>query len=1502
MHLHQLNLLFWNPISVFFGLRNLIKCRFGGRVPAGSFLLLTLLIAGIHPVAAQLSSNITRYSTEDGLSHDGILAITRDKDGFMWFGTWDGINRFDGHDFVVYKSRPGDASNLKNNKVRNIVEDNERYLWIETYDNKIYRFDKKTEQFLPISDGPYKSLFKNVVISSIRPDPEGGVWLVTLDRGALYAASSHSTDQPKISVYAKNGGKRFAISGNQVKFFFRDSLNRIWLGTEGGLSCLKYTREQGYVNTTFKPADTRLLSSYSFTCAARNAAYLFFGTAEGNLVMLNLATEKFRELPLSKGTRLNALCYSRKGVLYISTSGKGLISLDPQSFRFRFLGLSPADSYFSLYEDTNGQIWIEPARKGIVKYNPEKDGFRSYAQQQDLESASRDFKVLSDLNGTVWVSMKGGGFGFYNVLTDRIDYFHDQPGAADQQFSNIITSLFIDQSGVMWLSAKDGGINKVISLSERFNFRQLVKTPKTRSDNEVRAMMKDRKGRLWVCTKAGKVYIYKDNKPVRVFNRGEELLGNVYALLEDSQGNVWMGTRGNGLFKAVPDHKERATYTLINYRRDGNDENSLSNNNVYSILEDRHHRIWVGTLGGGLNLMSLKDHKVIFLNHRNSFRHYQLSANNVIRHLKEDRKGNIWIATSNGLLKVDPDRTGPDDYHFLSYKKIPGDRSSLGNNNVQYIHEDKAGQLWVGTFGGGLNRVIPDKQHPDRLSFKVYTTENGLSNDVVLSITNDRDNNIWAATESGLSKFEALSGKFKNYDSNDGLPKSRLAEATCFMDAAGKLYFGCASGYISFDPSAILDKKIKANMALTRIQLYYRDILAGAEGSPLKYAINEIDQLELKHDQNVISIDYAVLDYRAVNKITYAYKLEGFDKIWHHVNDERKATYTNLPPGKYLFKVKATNTGLFENIPQKTLAITVKPPFYLTIWAYLIYALLLTGIGIVARRIIFTMIRLRNKVVVEQKLTEMKLSFFTNISHELRTPLTLIVSPLEEISRTEHLSDRGTDYLNIVNRNANRMIRFINQLLDFRKVQNGKMELKIAEVDLAALLREIGHHFLGIAAEKNISFILPEDEEKKMVWVDEEKIDIIIYNLLSNAFKFSPAGKEIRVALKITAGDDVEIRVTDQGPGVAKNKLTEIFEVYYEGNGSADQHHLKGTGIGLALSREMTANHQGKLRAENNAAEGMTFILELKGSKEFYQATGVLKTAVRRNERFVDEYMPVNTIPPSLNLPDDRAPLVLLVEDNQELRNFLSLKLEGLYRIINAADGEEGWAAAVGHLPDLVISDVMMPNMDGIQLLDLLKNDLRTSHIPVMLLTAKSSVESKIEGLRYGADGYMTKPFHTDYLLAFIENLIASRKKLFEKLSAQQPSKVLLMEPSEIVITSRDEHFLKETIRIIEQGMSDPGFNMETVALNIGMGRTTFYKKLKSLTTLSPVELVRDIRLKRSRQLLDAGEQTVSEIAFLTGFNSLSYFSTCFKEKYKLSPSDYLRKIRTETRENKTVQ
>jgi DNA-binding response OmpR family regulator/two-component sensor histidine kinase len=504
----------------------------------------------------------------------------------------------------------------------------------------------------------------------------------------------------------------------------------------------------------------------------------------------------------------------------------------------------------------------------------------------------------------------------------------------------------------------------------------------------------------------------------------------------------------------------------------------------------------------------------------------------------------------------------------------------------------------------------------------------------------------------------------------------------------------------------------------------------------------------------------------------------------------------------------------------------------------------------------------------------------------------MIVSPLKEIERTENLSAKGRDYIKVVNNNTGRMIRFINQLLDFRKAQSGKMRLRISHIEVVTLMRNISQYFTELAFEKNIQLQVVSNVDELYAWIDEEKLDIVVYNLLSNAFKFSPRNSTIKIEVNYIAGSDqFTISVIDEGCGVPKDKLDDIFELYYESdktNGS----NLNGTGIGLALAKELVESHNGTISAANNPGRGMNFVLQLHIGKEHFTTSDVdFATPAAGAEALP----PVITFDDGLMFQDDgpvqprsteAKPLVLVVEDNTDLRRFLCNQLEQYYQVKDAADGAEGLQMANKLMPDLIISDVMMPNMDGIEMLNRLKNDVTTSHIPVILLTAKSSVENQIQGLKYGADFYITKPFHTDFILASVESLIKRRKQLFENmLSAKN---LVQLSPGEILITSKDESLLKECIKIVEENLADPDFNIDAVASSVGLGRTTFYKKLKSLTGLAPVEFVRDMRLKRAKQLLDAGEHSISEIAYMVGFNSSGYFSTCFKDQYKSSPTEYL--------------
>lgn len=1415
--------------------------------------------------------------------------MIKDHDGFMWFGTWDGINRFDGHNFVIYKSKPGDTSSLRNNRIDQIVEDRTGYLWLKAYDNQVYRFDKRSEQFLAVSDflspGNEKYVFEDILTTS-----GGAVWLRTHNQG-IFCIADPGSPHIRYSHYARGLGKNFALPSNNITFIYEDKAHLVWIGTSSGLSCLKKNDSGTYVNM---PLDPALARGGSFTCIAEVNNVIWLGTSEGRLLMFDKSAHTHTSMKLSDGA-LNNICISPKwSVVYATTAGGDLVTINqnnPTSYTSAPAGFGPL---YTMYEDRTGMLWIEPDKHGIIRFNPTSHSFRQYIQKKDANytNPAHYYKVFEDANGLVWMSMKGEGFGYYDPASDAVNYFYDERGSENYRFSNLVICTFLDPAGVLWVSSDDRGLNKIVFQGKDFNEKLLVAHTVSRSDNEIRGICKDRQNRLWLASKSGRICVYDQGKsvPIKFVNMPNQGLGVViYNMIQDRKGAMWMGTKGDGLFKAIPLNKEQTSYRLEHYVADKQDPYSLTSNVIYALTEDSRGRIWVGTFEEGLNLAEQKDGRIRFLNAKNELAHYPRGAFRRIRDIQEDSAGRIWIATTDGLLVLDTGNGNPGGYRYTSFSKIAGDKTSLGKNDIQFIYRDSRNIMWLSTSGGGLNKAIGDNPF-NGLKFKVYTTDDGLPSDYVLSTIEDNEGNLWLATENGLSRFNPVKEQFRNYDSYDGLPPSGFSESSCLKLANGELVFGCITGYIQFDPTTVGYHQIVAGMALTNLQINNKDVLLGGPGSPLTYNLNDTRHIVLKYDENILGIDYSLLDFRSGNKQSYTYRLNGFDKVWHDNKGQRRATYTNLPPGDYVFEVKSPGNDLYSNTPYKSLAITILPPPWRTWWAYLLYVILALVLIEVARRIAFTMLRLRQRIAVEKKLADLKLSFFTNVSHELRTPLTLILNPIEEILKKEHLSQQGTEHIHVVRKNARRMVRFINQLLDLRKMQSGKATLKVSQVEMVSFVRKIGEYFTDVAREKEITLQIVSDKPELFAWIDVEKLDIVIYNLLANAFKFTPAGKGIRITVNgQNNGNELAIEIADQGQGVPDDKLTDIFELYYEGDHTEGK-HLKGTGIGLALSKELVELHHGKISARNNTDGGLTIAVALQLGKAHLlkqEVTFVDLPQVPHEFEETMEDLVSGNIAPAGKCHNETAPLVLLVEDNSDLRAFLHVQLSEFYRVELAADGKEGLEKAMALLPDLILSDVMMPVMDGIQMMDKLKNNLLTSHIPIILLSAKFSIEHQIEGLKYGADYYITKPFHNDLLLASVETLIKQRRRIFDTFLNKK--RTVDLSPGEIVITSQDEVFLKKVIKIVEEGMQDPEFNIDTVAESINMGRSAFYKKFKSLTNLAPVEFVREMRLKRAKQFLDAGETNIAEIAYLIGFNNAKYFSTCFKEHYHLSPTEYLK-------------
>lgn len=1442
-------------------------------------------------VWGQPRCKIEYYSTEQGLSHQRVTTMLKDKEGFMWFGSWDGINRFDGHSFVSYKSSPGDLSQLSNDRIDQIVEDQSGHLWIQSYDKQVYRFDKKTGQFFPLSSiinlsGKSKLAFANILAAT-----NGFVWLQSVNEG-IFSVPQNGSANGHFQQYKKEQTADFRLPSNTLNFLHEDTEHRLWIGTTDGLSCLVKSANGIYIND--KTIPQAIASEMNILAVDEDEGHVYFSTANGDLISFDKRAKSFLVRKISGG-HLNAfLCSKKSDLLYFTTATGDLILFNRKDQQTSKLTYHPNQSLSTLYEDSKGYIWIEPENLGAIRFNPSSRSFRFFSPKynEGRNTIGNHFRVLEDNNNTVWVNMKGGGFGFYDEAKDSLDFVLNTPDAINYRLPALVHTIYYDSVGILWLSTYEKELVKVILQGAGFK-QQLFTTPgSSASDNEVRGIFYDNQNRLWLGVKSGELYIYQNNQRLTGLfdNEPKEGLGLVYSILQDKQGNIWLGTKGNGLYKASPLNKEGTRYHLSHFLADKLSPNALSGKDIYALLEDQQGRIWVGTFDNGLNLVQPDGDSIKFIHTGVGFGQYPKDAFRRIRHMTMDASGTIWIGTTDGLLLLNPTNTHAESYLCKVYSKSPGDKESLGNNDVQFIYRDSKNRMWLGTSGGGFCQAIGDKPFQS-LTFRNYTTKDGLPNDYVLSCAEDGQGNLWIATENGLSKFNPESKIFRNYDSYDGLPKLAFSEAAaCHRLPDGRLVFGTTKGLLSFNPALINAARISANIALTNLQINNEDARPGTAESVLNTDINYSSELTLKYNQNIISIDYAILDSRAGNRQAFAYRLVGFDTTWHDDRQFRRATYTNLPPGHYVFEVKSLSTDLYSNHPYRRLAITILPPPWKTWWAYLLYAVLLGVLLYFIRRNAIAMIRLRNKIAVEQKLAALKLAFFTNVSHELRTPLTLIVNPLEQLAKKEKLSPEGTAIVDVARKNAGRMVRFINQLLDLRKVQSEKATLQVSRVEIVTFVKRLADHFTEAARSKRIKLEVSSGQKELNAWVDVEKFDVVVYNLLGNAVKFTPEGKAIRILIQTIADESsFSIAVYDQGTGVPKEKLEEIFELFHEGE-QAQGRELKGTGIGLALSREFVNLHGGIIWAENNEEGGLTVTIKMKLGSEHYNQAQVSFVDAPKLSPVVETPIEQQLLPQPLfnNAPKDgQAPLVLLVEDNDELRAFIKGQLGEFYRVETARDGEEGLQKAVSLIPDLIVSDIMMPKMDGIQMLDNVKNNVNTSHIPVVLLSAKYSIESQIEGLKYGADYYITKPFNNEFLIASINNLLRQRKKLFDALVEKK--KTIALSPEPVVITSKDEIFLKDVIKVVEEKMTDFDFNIDAVAESMAMSRTTFYKKFKSLTGMAPVEFVRDMRLQRAKQLLDAGGNNISEVAYTVGFNSPKYFSTCFKDKYHISPSDYVK-------------
>ncbi|WP_373827926.1 hybrid sensor histidine kinase/response regulator transcription factor [Bacteroides heparinolyticus] len=1479
---------------------------------AKRILYLITSLMYVWTVCAQPDCFFTHYSSEDGLSQNTVMGILQDSRGNMWFSTWDGLNRFDGYTFKTYKARLGNQIALTNNRIDRMYEDRYGFLWLLTYDNRVYRFDPRTEIFEQVPSGNAGG--SAATITSIKLLPGGAVWLLTEKEGGIRVVTSPDTYRLTTEWYAAETGLFPAVRVHEV---YEDLSGHEWMLTDNGLGMLVSGRKTP-VSFFTETAEKETKDGQPFYTCLEQGDEILFGSENGRIWCYRKPTGKFSLFRLPGTSKIVSIKKLNEHEMLIATATDGFYV-----YRFRTKTTKhyeasrlPDAPVHSVYVDKYSEVWFEQHIPGIVAhFNPQTQALKTETIAVEPTSTDRSrpaFHVHEDVHGMVWVHPYGGGFSYFDRKQNCLRPFYNSLADGNWRFSNKIHAAFSDRQGNLWMCTHSKGLEKVTFRPPQFEMITPVPHHYESLSNEVRGLCEDKEHNLWVGLKDGKLRVYDKNRKERgylteegvISHTGVPLRGNVYFILQDKKGNLWIATKGDGLVKA--ERKGDARYELTRYRYRRDDIYSLSDDNVYCVYEDARGRIWVATFAGGVNYMTHdKEGKEIFVNHRNNLKGYPIDDCYKARFITGDGRGHIWIGTTVGALMLNEDFASPEDAVFHHYVRVPEDIHSLSNNDVHWIISTRNKELYLATFGGGLNKLV-SLDRDGNARFKSYSVQDGLPSDVLLSIIEDGSANLWMSTENGISKFIPSEERFENYDNKGVFSRVRFSEAAAACTSQGNVLFGASNGIFVFNPDSTRKSDYVPPIVLSGLLLSNENVMPG-EKSVLKQSLDDTRKLELSHKENIFTIQYAALDYSAPSEIQYAYILEGFEKSWNYVGKQRMATYTNLPKGDYVFKVRSTNAdGVWvDNI--RTLDIEVLPSFWETPFAYVLYVLLVLLIIITAVYILFTIYRLKHRVDMERQMADMKLRFFTDISHELRTPLTLISGPVEHVLANTTLPDDAREQLLVVERNTNRMLRLINQILDFRKIQNRKMKMQVQRVNVVAFTRKIMESFDAMAEEHRIDFLFETEKEELYLWVDVDKYEKIVFNLLSNAFKYTPDGKMITVFVR-EEEKSVSVGVEDQGIGIAENKKKSIF-LRFENLVDRGLFNQSSTGIGLSLVKELVEMHKAVISVDSKLGEGSCFKVDfLKGKEhyddgvEFLQDDAAARVEMAGQVMDADEAVHSHTAEQEeLQEQEDEEAAVdketmLLVEDNSELRLFLRTVFASEYRVVEAVDGVQGMSKALKFLPDIIISDVMMPEKDGISMTRDLRADMTTSHIPIVLLTAKTSMESKVEGLEFGADDYITKPFSATYLKARVKNLLIQRRKLQELyradlISSGTAASSLTAEGAEEQkapeLSPNDRKFMDKLRELMEKNMDNGDLVVDDLVQELAVSRSVFFKKLKTLTGLAPIEFIKEMRINRAVQLIETGEYTMTQISYMVGINDPRYFSKCFKQKMGMTPTEY---------------
>jgi signal transduction histidine kinase/ligand-binding sensor domain-containing protein/DNA-binding response OmpR family regulator len=1333
-----------------------------------------------------------------------------------------------------------------------------------------------------------KSIPTQRAVASISQDKDGFIWMGT---NGLGLNKYNGIDYTSYKFKEKDST---SLSNSLIHITYVDKQNRLWIGTEAGLDL--YNRDKD----SFIHID--LLGNKESNGIAVHAiremknGKLLIGTHQYGLFSVDPKTLKASPIKIKGITEVRNFLINAIALF----DDRTLIGTDKGFFEYDADLKIATPFYFTTANgkeqinahilktiiDNKGTVWIGTTSQGLYKVNGNENG--RYSIEHFPITSKRILSLLDTPRNTILCGTENDGMLELNRKGDVINHYVNNKFEDNGMKSNSIWSLYLDDLQRIWIGFYNNGVGLYDESYDKFaDLESKPNNLNSLQSSSVTGILKDESGRLWIGMDGGGIDVYHPKTETFTHlldNQNQIATGldspDVQTLFMDSKDNIWVGTWDYGIY-----FLEKGSKTFRNFSVE-NTEGEITTNRILSFSEDSKGTIWIGTFSRGIHSFNPVTKKFSVYDQEPFIR--ERIAYSDVRRIYVDSRDYIWIGGNAGLFKFKVN-DGIIDLEVLTQRFYQNSINQSYNSQILDIYEDSFQKIWIGTESSGLCEYDMRKD-----SFSWIEPDTGFNKVTVSSIIQDDSGSIWAAGNNGLTKLDRRNNTLKNFSISDGLLSDDFSNHAAYKDRNGILYFGSYEGVNYFNPENLKISKNPINIYLTDLKIFNQTVVPGIEDSPLEKVISQTDRITLNHSQSVFTIDFAAIDFTRPEKIQFAYFLEGFEKDWNYVQSTRSATYTNLPAGNYTFKVKATNSdGVWKDEPT-TLQIKILPPWWFTNFAILLYVLIFIGICYATYRFIES--RINNKRAIEQErarhlqeeaLNDKKIQFFTNISHEFRTPLTLILSPLQDILQEESFPEKLKEKLKTINKNTIRLKRLINELMDFRKLQLDKIPLNISSFDITDLIEESLDYFKEEAQQRNIVLSLESEKNLSIVWADRGKLEKILFNILSNAFKSTPNNGIITVVVTTRENhifklienklpmEALEISIEDTGKGIHPEELDKIFNRFYQIKERNEQYY-SGTGIGLEVVKSFVELHRGDIQVESEIGVGTKFRILLPLDKQHYNSFDITDLDSIKIQPEIESREAKEVESTGYN-----KKTLLIVEDNRELRSYIRQELTSEYKIVLAENGEEGLEKARKFMPDVVITDVIMPQMDGVEFCSILKKDLTTSHIPVLMLTAKAQTDDWVEGIEAGADVYLNKPFEMTILRSQLRQLISNRALLYSKYMGdfKKPE-------NDTNSTTLDQQFILKIIKYTRENIKEPNLNVEKLADEFNLSRSQLYRKIKTLTNLTANELIRKIRLERAKELLEeSSEPSVSEISYNVGFSSPSYFSKCFKAHFGVLPN-----------------